>query len=675
MASPLSDLNPIQQRAVRHTQGPLLVLAGAGSGKTRVITRKIAWLILNDGLAPEQVTAVTFTNKAAREMQARAGALLGPKVAGAVRISTFHKLGLNILRRECSRLGYRSGFSIFDAEDAATVVRELVRRAGGDPKKNAVPMQWRISAWKNDLVSPEQALSSAEEGLDVAAAKLYADYERSLKAYNAFDFDDLIGLPVRLFVEDAGALAAWRERIRYLLVDEYQDTNLAQYRMMQLLVGDAARFTVVGDDDQSIYAWRGARPENLQQLAEDFPSLEVVKLEQNYRSSRRILGAANQLIANNPHLFEKRLWSDHGLGERIRILATNDGDDEALRVVAELVTHQVKMRSRYGDYAILYRSNHQARAFEKGLRHHQVPYKVSGGTSFFERSEVRDVVAYLKLLVNPDDDAAFLRVVNVPRREIGATTIEQLTELATAQRVSLFNAAELPDLDERLRPRQAASLREFVALLREKARVADADPLLAVRELVDEVRYEHWLRETTDDPVRAGRRLENVAELVGSIERIANKHMGEDGEGWSLAEILAHMSLLDMLDNRDEEDGNQVTLTTLHAAKGLEFPFVFLVGMEEGILPHQNSIDGGTIEEERRLAYVGLTRAQRELMISYTRARRRFGETVLTEPSRFLEELPIDELEWEGRTEKPPEEVRQQRGEDALAAIRALLNR
>ncbi|MEO0972249.1 MAG: UvrD-helicase domain-containing protein, partial [Pseudomonadota bacterium] len=484
MANPLSGLNPVQQHAARHTSGPLLVLAGAGSGKTRVITRKIAYLILQEALAPSQITAVTFTNKAAREMQERAGELLGPKVASAVRISTFHKLGLNILRSECEQLGFRRGFSIFDAEDAATLVRELVRRAGGDAKKNAPPMQWRISAWKNDLISPEQALASAEEPLDRAAAKLYGDYERSLKAYNAFDFDDLIALPVRLFSEHAGTLAAWRERIRYLLVDEYQDTNLAQYRLMQLLVGEAGRFTVVGDDDQSIYAWRGARPENLQQLAEDFPSLEVVKLEQNYRSSRRILGAANQLIANNPHLFEKRLWSDHGLGERIRILSTNDGDDEALRVVAELVTHHVKMRSRHADYAILYRSNHQARAFEKALRHHQVPYKVSGGTSFFDRSEVRDVVAYLKLLVNPDDDAAFLRVVNVPRREIGASSIEQLTQLATQEQLSLFNAVEQTAIDEALRPRQASALKSFVALLREKAEVAERDdPVRGAREL------------------------------------------------------------------------------------------------------------------------------------------------------------------------------------------------
>jgi ATP-dependent DNA helicase Rep len=670
MNSPLADLNPIQQAAVRNTDGPLLVLAGAGSGKTRVITRKIAWLVTKTGLGPHKVAAVTFTNKAAREMKARAATLLGDETAAAVRISTFHNLGLNILRSECRKLGYRPGFSIFDAEDSATLIRELVRRAGGDPKQNAAPMQWRISGWKNDLVSPEQALAGAEDPLEVVAATVYADYQRNLKAYNAFDFDDLIGLPVALFDSDEEALTGWRERIRYLLVDEYQDTNMAQYRLMHTLVGDGARFTVVGDDDQSIYAWRGARPENLQQLAEDFPSLEVVKLEQNYRSSRRILGAANKLIANNPHLFEKRLWSDHGHGERIRVIAATDGEDEARRVVAELITHKVTHRTRDRDYAILYRSNHQARAFESALRQHRVPYRVSGGTSFFERTEVRDIVAYLKLLVNPDDDAAFLRVVNVPRREIGAASIEQLTALANEREQSLFATADTVALAERIRPRNAARLRDFVGWLRTKAEVAERDdPVKGVRELVDESHYEHYVRETAKDPVQAGRKLENVQELLDWIARIAAKKPDD----WSLADILSHMSLLDMLDNQDEDGADQVTLTTLHAAKGLEFPFVYLVGMEEGILPHQNAIEADTIEEERRLAYVGLTRAQRELIITYTRARKRYGQTIDTTPSRFLEELPVDELDWEGRNQDKSPEARQQRGQQAIAALRAML--
>jgi ATP-dependent DNA helicase Rep len=670
MNSPLADLNPIQQAAVRNTDGPLLVLAGAGSGKTRVITRKIAWLVTKTGLGPHKVAAVTFTNKAAREMKARAATLLGDETAAAVRISTFHNLGLNILRSECRKLGYRPGFSIFDAEDSATLIRELVRRAGGDPKQNAAPMQWRISGWKNDLVSPEQALAGAEDPLEVVAATVYADYQRNLKAYNAFDFDDLIGLPVALFDSDEEALTGWRERIRYLLVDEYQDTNMAQYRLMHTLVGDGARFTVVGDDDQSIYAWRGARPENLQQLAEDFPSLEVVKLEQNYRSSRRILGAANKLIANNPHLFEKRLWSDHGHGERIRVIAATDGEDEARRVVAELITHKVTHRTRDRDYAILYRSNHQARAFESALRQHRVPYRVSGGTSFFERTEVRDIVAYLKLLVNPDDDAAFLRVVNVPRREIGAASIEQLTALANEREQSLFATADTVALAERIRPRNAARLRDFVGWLRTKAEVAERDdPVKGVRELVDESHYEHYVRETAKDPVQAGRKLENVQELLDWIARIAAKKPDD----WSLADILSHMSLLDMLDNQDEDGADQVTLTTLHAAKGLEFPFVYLVGMEEGILPHQNAIEADTIEEERRLAYVGLTRAQRELIITYTRARKRYGQIIDTTPSRFLEELPVDELDWEGRNQDKSPEARQQRGQQAIAALRAML--
>ena len=666
----MPNLNPRQHEAVHHIDGPLLVLAGAGSGKTRVITHKIAYLIGECGIAPRNIAAVTFTNKAAREMKERVGKLLQGKESRGLRVSTFHTLGLNIIRSELKNLGYKAGFSIFDAQDSATLIRELLRREAGDEALEK-QMQHRISSWKNDFVLPEQALVETNDPAEYAAARLYQEYNRHLKAYNAVDFDDLIMLPVQLFDQHPEILEKWQNRIRYLLVDEYQDTNATQYRLVRMLVGPRAALTVVGDDDQSIYAWRGARPENLAQLNEDFPGLKVIKLEQNYRSMGRILKAANKLIANNPHVFEKALWSEMGHGDPIKVVSAADDEDEAVKVVSQLIHHRFQNRTDYRDYAILYRGNHQSRPFEKALREQRIPYHLSGGTSFFAYTEVKDIMAYLRLLVNPDDDNAFLRVVNTPRREIGPTTLEKLGNYAAQRGISLFTASFEMGLAQHLNERALARLSRFTEWLVDIAdRARRGDPIDAIRDLIREIDYQTWLNDVSKDLKTAERRMENVQELLAWFKRLYEDEEREPG----LDQMVAQISLMDILErSQEDETGDCVRLMTLHASKGLEFPHVFLVGMEEELLPHRTSIEEESVEEERRLAYVGVTRAQKSLTLTLAHKRRRGGEMVSCEPSRFIEELPQDDLQWEGKGVELPAEERQQRGMAHLASLRGML--
>ncbi|MBU0498975.1 MAG: DNA helicase Rep [Gammaproteobacteria bacterium] len=668
----MSRLNSQQLAAVQHISGPLLVLAGAGSGKTRVITRKIVHLIEQCGVSPQHIAAVTFTNKAAREMKERASGLLKGKPSRGLRVSTFHNLGLDILRRECRRLDYKPGFSIFDAQDSENLLRELLRKQRGEESEAVSTALWRISTWKNAMLEPGEALSVAGEEAEALHARLYAEYQRHLHAYNAVDFDDLILLPARLFRTDQDALEHWRGRIRYLLVDEYQDTNQCQYEMVRLLVDIRQAITVVGDDDQSIYAWRGARPENLVALKADFPGLRIIKLEQNYRSSGRILHAANRLIANNPHVFEKRLWSDHGPGEPIRIIECRDEENEAQRVVSAILKAHHGQGAGFGDFAVLFRGNHQARPFEKALREHQIPYFLSGGTSFFARAEIKDIMAYLRLLANPDDDAAFLRIINTPRREIGPSTLEKLAGYAKLRGGSLLTACEELGLQEALNRQGRDKLQAFAQWLGIISNQAvKEDPVQAIRLLVQELEYDRWLREISSSDAVADRRMQNVNDLIAWLERLYRNEEIKD-----LASLINRITLLDLLERQDEEGGgDKVHLMTLHAAKGLEFPCVFLVGAEEELLPHRASIEEDNVEEERRLAYVGITRARQGLTITLAKQRRRYGETVACEPSRFLNELPEQDIEWLRLGEKPSEEERKLQGSAHLAGIRALLER
>ncbi|MEJ2141392.1 MAG: DNA helicase Rep [Gammaproteobacteria bacterium] len=667
----MSDgLNPSQQAAVRHIDGPSLVLAGAGSGKTRVITHKIAYLIRDCGIAPHHVAAVTFTNKAAREMRERVSSLLKDVDTKGLRISTFHTLGLDILRRELKQLDYKPGFSIYDNTDSIGLIKELMRKAFGDHGNQSDQMLWQISRWKNAFVLPEEALLQAngDAGLSIAA-RLYEQYNHYLKTYNAVDFDDLIMLPVLLFRDQPDVLERWQNRLRYLLVDEYQDTNSTQYELVKQLVGVSGRLTVVGDDDQSIYAWRGAQPENLALLKQDFPRLEVIKLEQNYRSTGRILKAANQLIANNPHVFEKRLWSELGFGDPIRVLRAPNDEQEAEQVVAELVHHQFIKRTKHSDYAILYRGNYQSRLFERALRESNVPYYLSGGISFFAYSEIKDIMAYLRLICNPDDDNAFVRIVNTPRREVGPSTLEKLNEYAQQRNNSLFASCFEMGLQQHLSARACERLKHFADwVLSLQYRIESGETVTVVRQLLNDIDYERWLTDNTPDELQAQRKIDNVQELVSWINRLAKS----DPDA-KLDELVARLTLLDTLDKEEDEDrGNQVHLMTLHAAKGLEFPHVFLVGMEEELLPHRSSIEEDNIEEERRLAYVGITRAQKTLTITMAAQRKRYGEKIDCQPSRFLDELPQDDLQWSGAgIEKTA--ASQQSGQQTINSLKEML--
>ncbi|MCC5796643.1 MAG: DNA helicase Rep [Methylophaga sp.] len=669
----MNDLNPQQREAVRYIDGPLLVLAGAGSGKTRVITRKIAYLIEQCDIKASHIAAVTFTNKAAREMKSRVAELMANKRSSTrgLMVSTFHTLGLNILRRDGKALGYRNGFSIFDAQDTLAVLRDLMGRDFAADSDHAQQVQTQISDWKNQLVLPAQAEQIADGAQQQFAAKIYPRYVQALKAYNAVDFDDLILQPVLMFREHREVLQKWQAKIHYLLVDEYQDTNGCQYELVKQLVGIREKLTVVGDDDQSVYSWRGARPENLAQLNTDFPRIKLIKLEQNYRSMSRILRVANKLISHNPHVFEKQLWSAMGEGDPIRVIGCRDDEHEAEKVVSELLYHKLKHQASFKDYAILYRSNHQSRPIEKVLREHNVPYFLTGGTSFFSRVEVKDIMAYLRLLANQDDDNAFLRVINTPRRGIGASTLQALGEYAAKRNTSLFGACFEMGLAEQLPTKATQNLDVFSRWLVDIAdRAARGNLPEAIKDMVEEIDYRGWLEETSGDPNKAERRMENVIELINWIERLID----QDTEEKSIGDIAARLTLMDILDRQeDENEADAVHLMTLHAAKGLEFPHVFMIGMEEEILPHRNSIEIDSIEEERRLTYVGITRAQRSLVITMANSRKRYGERMDCEESRFLRELPAEDLIWMNeKTQVDPAE-RKERGKAHLSNIRSML--
>ncbi|RUT64623.1 ATP-dependent DNA helicase Rep (plasmid) [Morganella morganii] len=666
-------LNPGQQQAVEYVQGPCLVLAGAGSGKTRVITNKIAHLIRNTGYQPRQIAAVTFTNKAAREMKERVAQTLGRKEAKGLMISTFHTLGLEIIKREYKALGMKSNFSLFDDQDQLALLKELTFDHLEEDKELLQQLVSQISNWKNALLTPEQAKGLARSEREHTFAECYRRYELHLNSCNVLDFDDLITKPTLLFARDNRVQERWQQRIRYLLVDEYQDTNTSQYQLVKLLVGKRAYFTVVGDDDQSIYSWRGAQPKNLVQLSKDFPELRVIKLEQNYRSSGCILNAANILIANNPHVFEKQLFSNLGYGDPMKVITANNEDHEAERVVGELIAHHFINKTDYKDYAILYRGNHQSRIFEKMLMQNRIPYRISGGTSFFSRPEIKDLLAYLRVLTNPEDDSAFLRIVNTPRRGIGPATIQKLGEWANTRDKSLYQASFDLGLGQTLSGQGLAALTNFTGWLAEVEKLVEREPLIAVRDLLHGLDYQSWLFETSASPKAAEMRMKNVDQLFSWMAEMLE---GDDlNEPMTLAQVVTRFTLRDMMERGEEsEELDQVQLMTLHASKGLEFPYVFLVGMEEGILPHQSSIDEDNVDEERRLAYVGITRAQKSLFFTLCRERRQYGELLRPEPSRFLYELPQDDLVWDdGKKVVKTAEEKQQTGLRGVAGLKAML--
>ncbi|MEG3754922.1 DNA helicase Rep [Psychromonas arctica] len=667
-------LNPGQDAAVKMISGPCLVLAGAGSGKTRVITNKIAYLVQHCDYQARNIVAVTFTNKAAREMKERVSETLGRKESRGLMVSTFHSLGLEIIKREVKTLGMKAGFTLFDDQDTLALLKELTEKQLKEDMDLIKALVTQISNWKNALILPAQAIKQAKGERDVIFAHCYDLYQRQLKAYNALDFDDLIVLPTLLLKFKEEVRLRWQKKIRYLLVDEYQDTNTSQYELIKSLVGERARFTVVGDDDQSIYSWRGARPENLVLLQRDFPQLKVIKLEQNYRSSQRVLKAANVLIANNPHEFDKRLFSELAYGESIKVLFAKNEQHEAERVVMELSGHKFMNGANFKDYAVLYRGNHQSRLLEKVMMENRIPYKISGGTSFFARSEVKDIMAYLKLLVNHDDENAFIRVVNKPPRGIGAVSREKLGNYANLRHISMFAASFEIGLEQTLNGKGLQSVQAFTRWLVElNDRLKREDDIEVVRDLIRDIGYEDWLYESSPSPKAAEMQMKNVSTLFKWVTEMLK---GDDlDEEMTLEQVVARLTLRDMLSrNESEEELDQVQLMTLHASKGLEFPYVYMIGMEEGLLPHQVSIDEDNVEEERRLAYVGITRAQKELTFTLAKERSQYGETVKPEPSRFLNELPQEDVEWESGPKKRTEEQKQQLADKGIASLKALFD-
>jgi ATP-dependent DNA helicase Rep len=670
-------MNPPQREAVNYMDGPCLVLAGAGSGKTRVITTKIARLIEECGYEARNIAAVTFTNKAALEMQERITKLLKePKEAKQLTVCTFHSLGVQILRREAKELGLKDRFSIMDSDDCFSIVQDL---ACTTDKQLIRRIQTSMSLWKNGLVDPDDAVRHAVTEDEAQAARIYRNYVATLSSYQAVDFDDLIRLPVELFRSNDAVRDKWQRKLRYLLVDEYQDTNTCQYELVKLLVTGAGKkpmFTAVGDDDQAIYAWRGATIENLKQLGVDFPDLKVIKLEQNYRSSTRILQAANAVIGNNPKLFEKKLWSEHGLGDPVKVLAMQDDEQEAEQIAIMISAHKFERRAKFSDYAVLYRGNHQARVIEQALRKERIPYTISGGQSFFDRAEIKDVVSYLRLIANGDDDPAFIRAVTTPKRGVGQSTLEALGAFAGQWQCSLFEAVFKGGIESKLADRQLLPLREFCNFINNlEARAAkrgeDAAELLD--EMMKEIHYEGYLYDTFDER-QAQSKWQNVLDFTTWLKEKGTG--GKDGtaEEKSLLELTQMVALMTMLEGRDEEP-DAVRMSTLHASKGLEFPHVFLVGVEEGILPHKGDPDApidtlaARIEEERRLMYVGITRAQRSLHITWCRKRKRARESVNCDVSRFIKEMKLDE------GDAVPTEEEKITPQDRLANLKALLQK
>ena len=652
MSDAPAPLNPAQAQAVHHLGGPCLVLAGAGSGKTRVIVHKIAKL-LHTGLEPRQIAAITFTNKAAAEMRERAKALVGPRAARDLVVSTFHSLGVRMLRADGTRLKLKENFSILDSDDVLGVLRDA---GGTTDARTARGWQWAISLWKNQGLNAAQAAAVAKDELQRAAAQVMQRYEERLNAYQAVDFDDLIGLPLKLLSNDAEARRKWQDAFRHLLVDEYQDTNAVQYELLKALVGEHTPFTAVGDDDQSIYGWRGATIDNLKRLPQDYPRLKVIPLEQNYRSTGAILRAANHVIARNPKIFEKKLWSEFGEGEPVQVVECDGEDHEAERAVVRINALRARGGSvKFSDFAILYRANHQARVFEQKLRAAQIPYKVSGGQSFFDRAEIKDLCAWLRLLVNQDDDPAFLRAVTTPKRGIGPTTLAALGEFAGKWKTSLFEALFSPSLSTVLKGKAVEALQDFgreVNELEHRARqttgAEDAKALLLG--WLKAIGYEQHLYDGEDSEKLAAARWSNVLDFVDWIARRCGGELTPEGgsfesEKQSVLQVAQTISVIISLAERGDEQ-DVVTLSTLHAAKGLEWPHVVLAGVNEGLLPFRSGDDDMTperLEEERRLMYVGITRARTTLAVSTLRRRKRGRETVAGVPSRFIAEMKLGE--------------------------------
>ena len=631
----LTDLNDAQRIAVTTTEGPLLILAGAGTGKTRVITTRVAYLI-GQGIDPAHILAVTFTNKAATEMRERLARMVEAGAAKKVTMSTFHALCLRILRNGISRLGYKNNFSIYDEGDQIGLIRKIITRtAARDEKLDPNVAKAAISKAKNNGWSPpddEETLLGA----------VFARYTRELKTANAVDFDDLLLLTVKLLHEHSDMRQRWRERFRYLMVDEFQDTNRLQLELVTLLADENRNVAVVGDDDQSIYGWRGAEVSNILEFEHHFPRPTVVKLEQNYRSTKAILGTANSLIKNNPRRRPKRLWSSNGEGGKVRLVEAPNDREEGQFVAEEIQRRHLDTAEAWENFAVLFRMNAQSRVLEENLRRLQIPYRIVGGKSFFDRREVKDLVAYMSVLVNPDDDASLLRIINTPARGISVATVENALHSSVQQKCSLWAALQSAEFGDGISSRTATSIQRFVELMINsvaKLRGAQSDPAAIITMVIAEIGYAAELRRSCKSAEEANARESNVHDMLADLADFTRR--SAKGLRGFLDEIV-----LDQEREEEKEDDIEkkrgVTLITMHAAKGLEFQHVYLIGLEEGILPHDRSKAEGSLDEERRLLYVGITRARQTLTLTHCRDRMKFGRASRCHPSSFLKELAPD---------------------------------
>lgn len=674
----LSKLNPEQLAAVKHTEGPLLVLAGAGSGKTGVITYRIAHLILNLKVPPDQILAVTFTNKASKEMKERVEHIVGRKHCKGIVLSTFHSLGVRVLKRDIERLGYKKNFSIYSTADQVGLVRQIVREVNTDNKKyDAESIIWRISGAKNKLIPPERFVPSASDDIDMMAALVYPRYQMALKAYNAIDFDDIIMLTAELLQHHPPVLKHWQERFNYIMVDEYQDTNSSQYLLVNLLAAGCGNLCVVGDDDQSIYGWRGADVGNILDFEKDFKGCVTIKLEQNYRSTGNILEAANNLIGNNKVRKEKKLWTASGDGPLIDLCVVQDDEEEATSVVERIQLERFKRDLPYSDFAILYRTNAQSRAFEEQLRFEDIPYVLVGGTQFFERKEVKDTIAYLRVIGNRLDEVALLRIVNFPKRGIGDGTVIRINQWSLEQEVPLFEAfgrvAEIEGITDGIKEKVLGFHRTVLDAadsFTEEGGLAEKG-----KALFERLQIEAEIFRTIDDAKAARRKVENVEQIINSMaayeERVPQATLGG---------FLEKVSLMDedRFSGKDKKDHGKdaITLMSLHSSKGLEFPFVFLVGMEDEILPHKRAIyEDFTVDEERRLCYVGITRARQQLVMTRTLYRKKYGKLQERIPSRFLEELPaaVLNVQHTGVVKEVTPEEAEKSAEGFFAKMKAMM--
>ena len=664
----IARLNPRQKEAVEHTEGPLLILAGAGSGKTRAITMRTAYLIYT-GVRAGSVLAVTFTNKAAKEMKERVKSMVKGKNGTPV-VSTFHSLCLKILRREIEHLGYRKDFTIYDTSEQVSLLRNILSDIKFyDRSFKAESILERISRTKNDFAPPDTV--SSDDPVEEVSAMLYPRYSEALKSLNALDFDDLLLLTLKLFREHPVVLEKYRERFRYIMVDEYQDTNRVQYDFIKLLAGERRNLCVVGDDDQSIYGWRGADLGNILDFEKDFPGTVTVRLEQNYRSFGHILKAANGVIINNRRRMEKSLWTERGDGPKVNILKAVDTEGEAEWVADRISMIKFERNIPYEDFAVIYRANIFSKPFEEAMRRQRIPYSVVGGTSYFEHKEIKDLAAYLKIIANPSDDLSLLRAASAPKRGLGPSALSALSDFARSNSLSLLDAfgkaSGVPSLSQKAAA-SAEALSELIGRYRDMFKNGTKmDKTL--KALIEEINYRNYISGLYKTPEAAFRRIENIDGFVESIT-----HYESGKESSSLHGFLETMALTDLMEEREEKSSHGITLISFHSSKGLEFPVVFIAGVEEDILPHKKSADRDEdIEEERRLFYVGITRAMNELYITYTDRRSKYGKEKPSVPSRFLKEIPEEVIKRLDRFEKLDPEQEKVYAKKFFANIKAIL--